>query len=131
MKKNIIVFFLISLVAFSKAQTIIPCISDELYLEALKKNPSLKLEEDRSNAAIAHMTNFPDLQKKATIRIIPVVFHVIHKNGFENISITQLNDALRVLNEDFRKKAGTNGGSSTDPLATDMLVDLLRVSFHV
>lgn len=123
MKKNIIIFFLVSLVTFSKAQTIIPCISDELYLEALKKNPDLKLEEDRSNAAIAHMTNFPDLQKKATIRIIPVVFHVIHKNGFENISITQLNDALRVLNEDFRKKAGTNGGSSTDPLATDMLVE--------
>ena len=123
MKKYIIVLLLASLVSVSKAQKIVPCLTDELYLEALKKNPALKLEEDRGNAIIAQMTNNPNLQKKGPVRIVPVVFHVIHKNGMENISITQLNDALRVLNEDFRKKAGTNGGSSTDPLATDMEVE--------
>lgn len=35
--------------------------------------------------------------------IIPVVFHVIHNNGPENIQDAQLEDAIRVLNEDFNK----------------------------
>ena len=36
-----------------------------------------------------------------TTLIIPVVFHVIHLNGAENISDDQIYDALRVMNEDF------------------------------
>lgn len=35
--------------------------------------------------------------------IIPVVFHVIHNYGPENIADAQLEDAIRVLNEDFNK----------------------------
>ncbi|MFN3874458.1 MAG: M43 family zinc metalloprotease [Flavobacteriales bacterium] len=35
---------------------------------------------------------------------IPVVFHVIHQYGPENISDAQIMDALRVLNEDFNKQ---------------------------
>jgi PKD repeat protein len=35
--------------------------------------------------------------------IIPVVFHVIHNNGPENIGDAQLYDAIRVLNEDFNR----------------------------
>ncbi len=34
---------------------------------------------------------------------IPVVFHVIHKYGTENISREQMLDGLRILNETFRK----------------------------
>lgn len=35
--------------------------------------------------------------------IISVVFHVIHNNGPENISDEQLEDAIRVLNQDYNK----------------------------
>lgn len=35
--------------------------------------------------------------------VIPVVFHVIHNNGPENISDLQILDAMRVLNNDFNK----------------------------
>jgi hypothetical protein len=35
--------------------------------------------------------------------VIPVVFHIIHDNGPENILDEQLYDAIRVLNEDFNK----------------------------
>ena len=35
--------------------------------------------------------------------VIPVVFHVIHDNGPENISNEQIADALEVLNRDFRR----------------------------
>ncbi|MES2389521.1 MAG: M43 family zinc metalloprotease, partial [Bacteroidota bacterium] len=34
-------------------------------------------------------------------RIIPVVVHVIHNNGHEYISMAQVQDAIRILNQDF------------------------------
>lgn len=34
---------------------------------------------------------------------IPVVFHIIHNNGPENISDAQVEDAVRILNQDFNR----------------------------
>lgn len=34
---------------------------------------------------------------------IPVVFHILHTNGSENISDAQVSDALAILNRDFRR----------------------------
>lgn len=42
--------------------------------------------------------------KSETVRVIPIVFHVIHEYGEENISDQQVQDAVRILNEDFGKK---------------------------
>jgi len=41
--------------------------------------------------------------KDNTIYTIPVVFHVIHNGGLENISNEQIYDALAILNRDFRR----------------------------
>ena len=35
--------------------------------------------------------------------IVPVVFHVIHEGGTENISFEQIEDQMRILNEDFAR----------------------------
>ncbi len=42
-------------------------------------------------------------QKSDTVITIPVVVHVVYKNGFENISDAQIYSQLDVLNRDFRK----------------------------
>ncbi|MBP7155918.1 MAG: T9SS type A sorting domain-containing protein [Flavobacteriales bacterium] len=39
-----------------------------------------------------------------SLYIIPVVFHIIHNNGPENIGNDQIFDVMRVLNEDFNKQ---------------------------
>jgi PKD repeat protein len=39
---------------------------------------------------------------KGAILTIPIVFHVLHYNGPENISDAQIYDALKILNRDFR-----------------------------
>lgn len=44
-------------------------------------------------------------------KIIPVVFHVIHNNGPEKISIAQCESAIEAINRDFRRQYGTRGGS--------------------
>ncbi len=43
-------------------------------------------------------------QQKGTIYTIPVVFHVMHFGGIENISDEQILNALAILNRDFRKQ---------------------------
>jgi PKD repeat protein len=51
----------------------------------------------------------------SNIKIIPVVVHVIHNGGTENISDTQIQSQIDVLNEDFRKIPGSNGdGNGVD-----------------
>jgi hypothetical protein len=37
------------------------------------------------------------------VYIIPVVFHIIHQNGEENISDEQITDCVNILTRDFRK----------------------------
>lgn len=41
---------------------------------------------------------------RGTVYKIPVVFHVLHNGGDENISREQILDALRILNRDWRKQ---------------------------
>lgn len=45
------------------------------------------------------------IQEKTTgvIYTIPVVFHILHNNGSENISDAQVQDALDILNRDYRR----------------------------
>ncbi len=42
-------------------------------------------------------------QKSTDRKIIPVVFHVLHQYGPENITDAQILDVLQILNEDFQK----------------------------
>ncbi len=49
------------------------------------------------------------------LNIIPIVVHVIHNGGAENISDAQINSQIAVLNEDFGKTPGTKGdGAGVD-----------------
>ncbi|MBC7382744.1 MAG: choice-of-anchor J domain-containing protein [Bacteroidia bacterium] len=128
MKKNVLFFSIIFSAMFAISQQVVPCVTDELYLETLKTNPLVKLEENRANTlAAAHQQ--VTLKKAGSVRYFPVVFHVIHKYGLENISQTQLNDAIRILNEDFRKVAGTNGGTSSSSLSIDMQYEFRLAQF--
>ena len=57
--------------------------------------------------------------------IIPVVVHVLHKGGPENISNEQIEDAIRVLNEDLRRINPDTGSTRSvfKPYAADFNVE--------
>jgi PKD repeat protein len=60
--------------------------------------------------------------------IIPVVFHVIHEGGTENIPLTQIKDQIRILNEDFaRLNADT---TNTPPVFAEYAGDT-RIEFRL
>lgn len=74
-----------------------PCGSDYMNRKAISENP----------AAAAAYEKLQKLQAPAgsqrTVKVIPVVFHIIHSYGTENITDAQVFDAMRIINEDFRR----------------------------
>ena len=55
------------------------------------------------------------LSHNPSLKTIPVVIHVIHDGGSNNISDAQIQSQINILNEDFRKKIATNGfGNGVD-----------------
>lgn len=89
-----------------------------------ESNPARYQNYLQSREILAQEAASPQL-KNGTIYTVPVVFHVLHNNGAENISDAQLQDALFILNRDFRKQNAdvNNVVSQFFPLATDVEVE--------
>ncbi len=124
MKKILLASILSFALINTQAQEIIPCATDQVHYQMKQANPLLAMEEERGNQEASKIANAlltnKNFAKQGNVKYIPVVFHVIHNGGSENITQAQIMDQMRILNEDFRKKAGTNGDKSTNPNATDM-----------
>lgn len=61
-----------------------------------------QLERDHEQLLINSLQEKKNGTTKNVIFTIPIVFHIIHYNGSENISDAQVYDAVRIINEDFR-----------------------------
>lgn len=85
-----------------QGETIEYCIQHKKQAE-LMKNPAYVKSKELDDAEF-EMLSKKGGSEKATIYKIPVVFHVLHINGVENISDEQILDALALLNRDYRKQ---------------------------
>ena len=95
----------ISTLAFSSAigQVTTPCSTDD----ANKKMETLHPEEVRKAKEQLEIETLEFAQRKSVnsvIYTIPVVFHILHTYGSENISDAQVQDAITVLNRDYSKQ---------------------------
>lgn len=70
-------------------------------MEQLQKNP-LFLKQQALDEKESQEISKKQGTEKLTVYKIPVVFHVLHNNGIENISDEQIFDALAILNRDYR-----------------------------
>ncbi len=82
------------------------CATDSMWREAVKKDPEALVRRRQLNDFTKKFIG-PD-QKVVTpsgviVFTIPVVFHVIHEYGAENISKAQIEDAVRILNLSYQK----------------------------
>ncbi len=106
MKKNL--FLLIALMisaTLSQAQNA-HCGFDHHLEKMLEKDPSGTQAMQELNAASEEIKRARlngDAERGGGPRIIPTVFHVIHNGGIENISKEQIEDQMRILNEDFQR----------------------------
>ncbi|MCF8258007.1 MAG: T9SS type A sorting domain-containing protein [Flavobacteriales bacterium] len=91
----------------STAQELHKCGADELRISTLRQMPTVAGTVGRREAELERFT--ADFKRNDAARggqqiyTIPVVFHVIHQYGTENISDAQLMDGLSVCNATFRK----------------------------
>jgi len=69
------------------------------------KHPHAQAACENDTRELERFTQTMEAQRGGSnqLYIIPVVFHIIHENGIENISQEQIYDALNILNRDFRK----------------------------
>lgn len=92
----------------------------------------LRQVEDLNRKVAQALFQTQNLRQQAdqTIYRIPVVVHVIHSNpsgqigGPNNVNISdeQIRSQIQVLNEDYRRREGTNG-FNTNPLGADAMIE--------
>ena len=107
----------ITLSGILTAQTLLHCGADEMRIATLKKNPEIAKAVIKRDAELENFTqnfiqnvnNNSSVAKTTTATyVIPVVFHVIHNYGPENITDAQLKDGLDIVNKTFRKQHPNN-----------------------
>lgn len=97
----------------------LPCGTDQQMEKVFAQHPELKAGWEQENSrleqldAVASKSHYSNsgarLNSASTATtspptyIIPIVFHIIHMYGSENISDAQVIDEVRILNEDYRK----------------------------
>lgn len=106
MKKILLIAGLAIATCFSNVQAQEKCLTEIMFQEAAAKDPSLlKSRQDLEDWTQQYITDQQQNQssnKSAQVnRVIPVVVHVIHYGGPENISKAQILDQIQILNEDF------------------------------
>ncbi|MCC5922510.1 MAG: T9SS type A sorting domain-containing protein [Crocinitomicaceae bacterium] len=101
----------------------------EKYFESLSpsEQAEFKANEDALRQFRDHfIANHPELLQSNGNRsisyTIPVVFHIIHAGGPENISNEQVEDCIRILNNDFQKlnNDANNVNSAFLPIVADV-----------
>jgi PKD repeat protein len=79
-----------------------------LYQQYLQAEAELKIQDQEAFANGYQQQNRGAMPPVYTI---PVVFHILHQNGSENISDAQIHDQMRILNEDYRKLNADNANT--------------------
>lgn len=109
----------------SFAQQTEPCIAHSIYQEMMARDPQFKanqeaLELETQAAPLQAARNAASVPK-----IIPVVFHIIHEYGTENISRQQCLNQLQILNKDFRRLNADTGNTPAPfkPIAADANIE--------
>lgn len=89
-----------------KAQSVEKCGTDEVRKENISKHPEIIIEEEALEAFTKNYiaeNGAAGFRDDDSVYVIPVVFHIIHDYGPENISDEQVFDAIKRMNEDYSK----------------------------
>ena len=112
------------------------CTQHKLH-EEMMKDPQFAADFKRSGHMLDSIVNEIVMQRqkdknngikpKATVYRIPVVFHVLHDNGPENISRDQILDCIRVWNLDWRGRNPdtANVRAEFKPIIADMEIEFV------
>jgi hypothetical protein len=105
------------------AQSTIPCNTTEVTNKIRAQYPQLQQDFDNYNQALSAAARSGE--RSSQTYIVPVVFHILHTNGTENISDQKVYDQIARLNEDYRKQNADTSSlvSRFDTLAGDVNIE--------
>ncbi|RYM35477.1 T9SS type A sorting domain-containing protein [Brumimicrobium glaciale] len=137
--RKIILSVAIAFGAFTStfAQEAYPCHTDEKtteLIESLTPQQRIQYENDQQSydSEIQNfIANNPELlvqsdgNQRAITYTVPVVFHIIHEGGSENISEDQIMNALQHLNDDYQKSntQWSNVNANFLPIVADVEIE--------
>ena len=126
MKRSLLSLLTLCLTAATMAQSAHWCETDRRIAEEMAKDPAFaqKMRELRADIGQLMASNASGRDRDVTYTI-PVVFHVLHLNGMENISNEQVLDAMTVLNRDW---AGQN--ADTTDVHPSFANNIARMDFN-
>lgn len=99
----------------SSAQTLkpVPCTTYEYMRDVQMKDPQFVQNQDILEQAYQSILNSPQKSGQATKRIIPIVFHVFHNGGSENIPRERILEQVAILNKDFQRLNSDTGNTNS------------------
>ncbi len=103
--KGILLFVATFALSNGFAQALLHCGSDEMEQKLFQEHPEYRQAFLRSKKKLESFTKQfqENTTKSGATYIIPVVFHIIHNNGSENITNSQIYDAIEQVNLQYRK----------------------------
>ena len=116
MKRKLHIHLLLAIATLIPFATMAQSISEPCGFDAYTNNNSIKAAERMIQSRVERIQlNANQRATPDSIKVIPVVVHVIHNGGVNNISQAQVESQIVVLNEDYGKLPGTNGdGNGVD-----------------
>lgn len=97
------------------------CLTDQMLEEYLEEHPEERAAFEKSLEA-GSGDELQTLNTRSNPFIIPVVFHVIHDNCVGNVELSQLQNAIDILNDDFRRLNADTG--NTRSIFSDVAADV-------
>lgn len=79
------------------------CGTDEMMKKVFEADPILQQKTELLKKEMHLYIKNKNLRNENEIYVIPVVVHIIHNGGSNNISDAQVHDAIRIINEDYKK----------------------------
>lgn len=103
--KKLLIYSLLVIATFASAQNEFKCGQDMAndYLFSQDKTAKKRFEQLIKDANALSASGVR-LKTSSASYTIPVVFHILHLGGSENISDAQIHDAVAIMNRDFRKQ---------------------------
>lgn len=121
------IMFLLPL--FSKAQEQqegwFRCGTDSVYDEMVRHNPQVALNRAKLKDFVREYIRQNPKSDDDEVYVIPVVFHVLHEYGTENISLEAIQAAIDQMNKDYRKMRSDTSSIVDEfkPIAADTKIE--------
>ncbi len=112
----------------SHSQSSFPCGSDHMRRVRIAQDSSILIKEHLLEQFTQQFVNQESSNRTNQVYTIPLVFHILHQKGPENISDAQIHDAVAILNRDFRK---LNADTSQIVAGFDTLAEDAKIEFRL